>query len=623
MLLRFAPFSSAPKVEFWQELGRRKLEDWRLDDSAKPIGGTWSPGGKRGPPRMEFTSASLTQGHGNADGEVVLVNTLDAFKATDKAKLLSSSKKIVCLVFGDLKRQRYVYWFGFPAPVMDPPLNRGNGGLLTDLVDDIKDFSGVGLEQFYAKIEKGKVVWTGESRPVEDGDGKNIVLACVDPATGDEPGWPAREALANAIEQGCTSSIVLVLLRSDVVGESESTSRWIEVLIPSGGCRRAGVTGWEMNAAGRPGPRSVDLATITDPAELAAQASALNLHLMKWRLLPDLDTTTIAQTKCLLIGAGTLGCNVARLLVAWGVRHVTLVDDGKVSYSNPARQPLYTVSDCAQNKFKALAAADALIAIAPSSQSSPAKYEGVVMQVPMPGRGIVAGEEARRDFEKLRDLVAEHDAVFILTDTREARWLPTVLAVASPNRPSVLNVALGLDTYVVVRHGAGDDRLGCYFCNDVAAPGDSTRDRTLDQQCTVSRPGLAPIASALAVELLVALLHHPQRHNAPAVTSQDLHQRPDHPLGILPHSIRGFLTHYTTILPANGAFPHCAACSEPVIDRFSQSSDEAFDFLVQVAEDPALLERISGLTELVQQHEYDPDSFILEDDDDDDADTLA
>lgn len=42
-----------------------------------------------------------------------------------------------------------------------------------------------------------------------------------------------------------------------------------------------------------------------------------------------------AATRCLLLGAGTLGCSVARTLLGWGVRHITLVDNSHVAYSNP------------------------------------------------------------------------------------------------------------------------------------------------------------------------------------------------------------------------------------------------------------------------------------------------
>ena len=47
----------------------------------------------------------------------------------------------------------------------------------------------------------------------------------------------------------------------------------------------------------------------------------------------------------------------------------------------------------------------------------------------MPGHPIEG--KTRTDVEMLAKLFHEHDAVFLLTDSREARWLPTLLGAVS------------------------------------------------------------------------------------------------------------------------------------------------------------------------------------------------
>lgn len=377
--------------------------------------------------------------------------------------------------------------------------------------------------------------------------------------------------------------------------------------------------GWELNAKSKPGPRSVDLRPLVSPSHLARQANDLNLRLMKWRALPALDVERLSQLKVLLLGAGTLGCSVARTLLGWGIRNITFVDSGRVSYSNPVRQSLFGIEDCREGgKYKAVAAAESLVAIA----GPDVKSEGVVLTIPMPGHSFGGGKDGaaevnavKKDVERLHELIQQHDAVFLLTDTRESRWLPTVMALATDT--PLINSALGLDSWLVMRHGPSSSllsskataseatKLGCYFCSDVVAPENSTRDRTLDQQCTVTRPGLAPIAASMATELMVAMFHHPLGNCAPAPDKKDIStiynpvddgsSASSTALGLLPHQIRGTVVTYSMMTPTVPAFPACSACSDLVVDEYKRSG---FEFVKCVCcdMDGSYLEGISGLT---------------------------
>lgn len=115
---------------------------------------------------------------------------------------------------------------------------------------------------------------------------------------------------------------------------------------------RVNTVGWERNEKNQLHPRVVNMSDSMNSEKLAESAVNLNLKLMKWRVMPDIDLNVIKNYKCLLLGAGTLGCNVARCLMAWGVETITFVDNSKVSFSNPVRQTLFQFQDSISSEFK-------------------------------------------------------------------------------------------------------------------------------------------------------------------------------------------------------------------------------------------------------------------------------
>lgn len=670
-IIQYVPFMSFVHPSFWHTLTEVKLNVDKLNETSRQIHGRFTYRDDIGPV-FEVDGTSFNKDpeyekfYTNISGTLINKNTIEEFKLIDKASFLNSIGKIIwdklkerlwinnpslllnffIISFADLKKFHYYYWFAFPAPsqptvhITKKSTNISvyfDNTQLEELTQNYKALDRT--QQCFFVIKNFKINTLANIFKQEDAhisDTSNIFYVFQDSNNGNNPGWPLRVFLAALLDY-CPnlvgSDIKFIGLRCDMSG-GLSNSKVFSVKIPQDvqKTETAGWVGWERNDKGNFGPKLANMSASLDPVLLADTSSDLNIKLMKWRLIPDLNVDVIKQTKCLLLGAGTLGCHVARDLLAWGFRHITFLDNGKVSYSNPTRQVLFTHEDCLNGgRKKAEAAADNLKRILPSVVT-----RGIVAHIPMPGHpvGESLKEETISNINIIVEAIKEHDVIFLLLDSREARWLPTALGAAY--KKIVINAALGFDSYVVMRHGAADGSstvgseytnakwiaggdLGCYFCNDVTVPGNSMQDRTLDQQCTVTRPGVAAIAGALAVEILVSILQHPERElaSAPYNLSDDGETIPslEGVLGQVPHAIRGFLHSYQTMLPACPKFNQCVACSVIILNNYAS---DGIEFLLKVFNSGKYLDDITGLSEWRLNAEM-TDVLTLTDDDEEES----
>lgn len=737
--LKYQPFSSVINPGFWQQLTNIKLNKLKLSQDPVKANGTYSSrSGTENVPCLasfdyySFNSEleSLPQNSKNTFplyGKVVCFNIIQEFFDFNKKKLLDNSgaevwnsilngsainepekclSKFTLLVYADLKKYKFFYWFSFPSlnypkdvyyeevdstrsdkqepaksskRILDVFSEKALATLQSefDSPDDLRSFNrsyfivkhtyqanqGDDSVQVYPLSQYFDIVKNCSTQ-----DKSELYFAYSDTTSNlTHPGWPLRNYLCLIATQFQLSRVKILRIR---VGPPSDESKYelhhslimsvyyeldpkynsVSTIKPEPTMRQLEmyelplVTGWEKNENQQMAPKRVCLASLLDPKKLAEDALNLNLRLMKWRLIPSLDLEKINSTKCLLLGAGTLGCHIARGLLAWGIKKISFVDNSRISFSNPVRQTLYNFEDCigpssSTSKFKAPAALEALKRIYPQVEG-----EAHVLSIPMPGHFIpdIEIEQTRKDISKLQDLIESHDAIFLLMDTRESRWLPTVIGMSK--QKLIINAAIGFDTFLVQRYGIrnysnlndeqvlpssssfatvasavkaemcasalanivssnGDkrapsissDMLGCYFCNDIVAPGDSTQDRTLDQQCTVSRPGVSMMVSALAVELLVSVLTSKEGPLTPAPIQPQEEDYDASDLGLVPHTIRGNMSRFEIYMPTSLAFVKCAGCSLSVINAYKLSGTQ---FLERVFDDPNYLEELAGLKDI-------------------------
>ena len=126
---------------------------------------------------------------------------------------------------------------------------------------------------------------------------------------------------------------------------------------------------------------------------------------------------------------------------------------------------------------------------------------------------------------------------------------------------------------------------------------------------------MCSLASAISVELLVSLLNHEKKNGA--IADEELNKCDRGPIGPIPHQIRGDMSEYKTQPMCGEAFNMCISCSEPILENFRGSREQAINFVKQACNQPNFLEDVTGITEKLKNMNFDDiDDFDIDLDED-------
>lgn len=315
MLLQFEPWAPCKiSTLFWRELAFKKLNEFgtgRVEANLKAF--YLSETGKSSSSlffstesfdfnQETLTVAELGSKFNHLPGRLLLCDTIEEFKSLDRAqealKLakenascqdLDDIRYFLLLVFADVKKFKFYYQIIYP----------------------VQTFESEQLQ--YEILHETKLSFTDVKNAISVDSIERKIRFKDSSSVNNIPGWPLRQVLVNLSQKYPGECFEVLCGRSIENGSSLS----FKVKLPLNN-KLSQVSGWEISLKDptKVAPvRTVDISALIDPIQLARQAGELNLKLMKWRLIPDLDLEVLKNTSCLLIGSGTLGCNILRLLL--------------------------------------------------------------------------------------------------------------------------------------------------------------------------------------------------------------------------------------------------------------------------------------------------------------------
>lgn len=289
---------------FWKTLASKKLNEFRKGRVDLKLKAFYAPNPHKTAQLFFSTEsfeaqvncvAELGSNFQELEGKLILCDTIEEFKSLDRptealkiaennstCQDLTEIVHFVIFAFADVKKFKFYHQIVYPVQLFTQ-----------------EQITWSELEVFTNNNLNGAFDISDDCVTFID----NSIVKSV-------PGWPLRSVLVNLSQKQTGKEFKVLCKRSqgDLAFKAKLPAR----------NKLSGLTGWERSTSDptKIAPvRVTDISSLIDPIQLAKQAGELNLKLMKWRLVPDLDLEIIAKTSCLLIGSGTLGCNILRILL--------------------------------------------------------------------------------------------------------------------------------------------------------------------------------------------------------------------------------------------------------------------------------------------------------------------